>query len=126
VDTEDYVIMSQSFIIYDSPPLSLLSLSHCAVGFGMSQKLVETGKCWVQNAFEQISNELKNTVVIVHWDLRDNDPAYHLCFQIAGQEEETLSFTRGTLKTCGKSHHEAVRRRVEATIRNRLVGNAKS
>ena len=87
----------------------------------MSQKLVETGKRWVQNVFEQISNELKDTVVIVHWDLQDNDPEYHLCFQIVGQDEETLSFTRGILRTCGKSDHDAVRRRVEAAIRNRLI-----
>ena len=42
----------------------------------MSQKLVETGKRWVQNVFEQISNEFKDTVVIVHWDLQDNDPEH--------------------------------------------------
>ena len=75
----------------------------------MSQRLVETGKRWVQNVFEQISNELKDTVVIVHWDLQDNDPEYRLCFQLAGQDEETLSFTRGTLRTCGNPHHDAVR-----------------
>jgi len=86
----------------------------------MSQRLVETGKRWVKNVFERISNELKDTVVIVHWDLQDNDPEYHLCFQIAGQDEEMLSFTRGTLRTCGKPDSDAVRQRVEATIRNRL------
>ena len=79
------------------------------------------GKRWVKEVFEHISNELKDTVVIVHWDLQDNDPEYRLYFRIAGQDDaETLSFTRGTLKTCGKSH-DAVRRRVEANIRNRLL-----
>ena len=87
----------------------------------MSQRYVATGKQWMKNVFEQISNELKDTVVIVHWELQDNDPEYRLCFQIAGQEEETLCFTRGTLRTCGKADEEAVRRRVEAAIRNRLV-----
>jgi hypothetical protein len=87
----------------------------------LSQRLVETGKRWVKNVFEQISNELKDTVVIEHWDLQDNDPEYRLCFQIAEQDEETLSFTRGTLRTCGKGDHEAVRRRVEAAIRHRLI-----
>ena len=87
----------------------------------MSQRYVETGKCWVKNVFEQISNELKDTVVIVHWDLQDNDPEYRLCFQIAGQEQEALSFTRGTLRTCGKADEEPVRRRVEAAIRKRLL-----
>ena len=87
----------------------------------MSQRSVETGKRWVKNVFEHISNELKDTVVIVHWDVQDNDPEYRLCFQIAGQEQETLSFTRGTLRTCGKADQETVRRRVEAAIRNRLV-----
>jgi hypothetical protein len=91
----------------------------------MSQTYVEAGKRWLKNIFEQISNELKDTVVLVHWDFQDNDPAYRLCFQIAGQEEETLSFTRGTLRSCGKSDEEAVRRRVEAAIRNRLLCLAK-
>ena len=87
----------------------------------MSERYLENGKRWMKNVFEQISNELKDTVVIVHWDLQDHDPEYRLCFQIAGQNEEALFFTRGTLRTCGKADEEAVRRRVEAAIRNRLV-----
>jgi hypothetical protein len=87
----------------------------------MSQRQVETGKRWLKNIFEQISTELKDSVVLVHWELQDNDPEYRLCFQIAGQDEETLFFTRGTLRTCGKADEEAVRRRVEAAIRNRLL-----
>jgi len=87
----------------------------------MSQRSVETGKRWITNSFEHISTELKDTVVLVHWELQDNDPEYRLCFQIAGQEEETLSFTRGTLRTCGKADEEAVRQRVEAAIRSRLT-----
>jgi hypothetical protein len=91
----------------------------------MSERQLETGKRWVKNIFEQISDELKDTVVLVHWDFQENDSEYHLCFQIAGQDEETLSFTRGTLRTCGKSDEETVRRRVETTIRNRLLFLAK-
>ena len=87
----------------------------------MSERQLEIGKRWVKNVFEHISTELKDIVVIVHWDLQDNDPEYRLCFQRAGQDEETLSFTRGTLRTCGKADQEAVRRRVEAAIRNRLI-----
>ena len=87
----------------------------------MSERQLEIGKRWVKNVFEHISTELKDIVVIVHWDLQDNDPEYRLCFQRAGQDEETLSFTRGTLRTCGKGGHEAVRRRVEAAIRHRLL-----
>ena len=87
----------------------------------MSQKYIETGKCWVKNAFEHISTELTDTVVLVHWEFQDNDPEYRLCFQLAGQDAETLSFTRGTLKSCGKADQQAVRRRVEAAIRNRLL-----
>ena len=86
---------------------------------------LEKGERWIKEVFEHISNELKDTVEIVHWELQDNDPEYHLCFLIAGQDEQTLSFTRGTLRTCGKSDEEAVRRRVEATIRNRLLFLAK-
>ena len=82
---------------------------------------LEVGKRWVKEIFAQISTELKDTVVLVHWEMQHNDPDYRLSFQIAGQEEETLSFTRGTLRTCGKADEEAVRRRVEAAIRNRLV-----
>src|SRR5262245_35677623 len=40
---------------------------------------LEVGKRWVKNAFEQISDELKDTVVLVHWDFQENDPEYHLC-----------------------------------------------
>jgi hypothetical protein len=87
----------------------------------MSERYLENGKRWMKNVFARISTEFKDTVVIVHWDLQDNDPEYRLCFQIAEQDEETLSFTRGTLRTCGKGDHEAVRRRVEAAIRHRLV-----
>ena len=83
---------------------------------------LEVGKLWVKEVFEHISTELKDIVVIVHWYLQDNDPEYRLCFRIAGQDDaETLSFTRGTLRTCGKSKKVAVRRRVEAAIRNRLL-----
>ena len=82
---------------------------------------LDLGKRWVKEVFEHISNELKDTVVLVNWDVQDNDPEYRLCFQIAGQAEETLSFTRGTLRTCGRADQEAVRRRVEAAIRNRLL-----
>ena len=82
---------------------------------------LETGKRWVANIFEHISTELKDTVVIVHWEIQDNDPEYCLRFQIAGQDAERLSFTRGTLRTCGKSGKNAVRQRVEAVIRNRLA-----
>jgi hypothetical protein len=63
-------------------------------------------------------------VVIVHWEMQDTDTACRLCFHIAGQEEEALSFTRGTLKTCGKSGKNAVRQRVEAAIRSRLTRRA--
>jgi hypothetical protein len=91
----------------------------------MSERYLENGKRWLKNAFEHISAELRDTVVIVHWDLQDHDPEYRLCFQIAGQEQETLSFTRGTLRTCGKADEEGVRRRVEVAIRNRLVSLAK-
>ena len=87
----------------------------------MSQRHVEIGKRWMKNLFEQISIELKDTVVLVHWEMQDNDPEYRLCFQLAGQDVETLSFTRGTLNTCGRLNHGAVRERVEATIRNRLL-----
>ena len=69
----------------------------------MSERQLETDKRWVKNVFEHISTELKDIVVIVHWDLQDSDPEYRLCFQRAGQDEETLSFTRGTLRTCGKA-----------------------
>jgi len=71
--------------------------------------------------FEHISTELRDSVVIVHWEMQDNDPEYYLCFQIAGHDEERLSFTRGTLHTCGKPNHGAVRQRVEAAIRHRLT-----
>jgi hypothetical protein len=63
-------------------------------------------------------------VALAQWDVQDNDSEYRLCFQIAGQDEEILSFTRGTLKTCGKSGNDAVRRRVEAAIRNRLTSRS--
>ena len=82
---------------------------------------LETGKRWVKNVFEHVSNELKDTVVLVHWELQDNDPEYRLCFQIAGQDAEMLTFTRGTLRACGRADYEAVHRRVEAAIRNRLL-----
>ena len=65
----------------------------------MSERYVENGKRWVKNIFAEINTELKDTVVLVHWDLQDHDPEYRLCFQIAGQEQETLCFTRGTLRT---------------------------
>ena len=90
----------------------------------LSQRPVETGKCWLKYIFEHISHELKDTIVITHWDVQDNDPTYCLRFQIAGHDEESLSFTKGTLRTCGKSDNEAVRRRVEAAIRHRLAGGA--
>src|SRR5215813_1011395 len=91
-------------------------------GRGMrSQRSVETGQCWLKHLFAHISNEVQDTVVITYWDVQDHDSAYYLRFQIAGQEEETLRFTRGTLRTCGKSDNEAVRRRVEAAIRYRLT-----
>ena len=86
---------------------------------------LETGKRWVANIFEHISTELKDTVVLVHWDIQDNDPEYCLRFQIAGQDEERLCFTRGTLRTCGKSGKNAVRQRVEAAIRHRLTRRAR-
>jgi len=82
---------------------------------------VETGKRWVQNAFEHIRTELKDPVVIVHCDWQDNDPEYRLCFQVAGQDKEILSFSRGTLLTCGRPNHGAVRQRIEAAIRHRLT-----
>jgi len=82
---------------------------------------VETGKRWVADMFEHIRTELRESVVIVHWEMQDNDPEYSLRFQIAGQDEERLSFTRGTLSTCGRPNHGAVRQRVEATIRGRLT-----
>jgi len=87
----------------------------------MSQRSVETGTRWVKHIFAHISHELKDTVMLVHWEWQDNEPEYRLCFQIAGQEEEALSFTRGTLRTCGKADQEAVRQRVEAAIRRRLT-----
>ena len=86
---------------------------------------VEIGKRWVHHAFERISAELKETVVLVHWEMQDHDPAYCLRFQIAGYDAETLSFTRGTLRTCGKSGKNAVRQRVEAAIRHRLTRRAR-
>jgi hypothetical protein len=85
---------------------------------------VETGKRWVEEVFEHISTERRDSVAIVRCTWQDNDPEYHLRFQIAGQDEETLSFTRGTLKTCGKSGHNAVRQRIEAAIRERLTRRA--
>ncbi len=79
----------------------------------------------MKDVFERLCHELKDTVVIEHWDLQEDDLAYHLCFQIAGQDKETLSFTRGTLRTCGKADQKAVRQRVEAAIRHRLLFLAK-
>lgn len=82
---------------------------------------VETGKRWVAHIFEHISTELRDSVVLVHWEMQDNDPEYCLRFQLAGQAEQRLFFTRGTLSTCGRPNHGAVRQRVEATIRSRLT-----
>src|SRR5262249_55730547 len=81
----------------------------------------ETGKRWVQNAFERISTELRDPVVIVYCGWQENDPEYRFCFQITGHDEEALSFTRGTLKSCGKGGHSAVRQKIEAAIRDRLT-----
>jgi hypothetical protein len=91
----------------------------------VENRQVENGKRWMQNTFERLSHELKDTVVIEHWDLQEDDLAYRLCFQIAGQDEERLSFTRGTLRTCGKADEKAVRQRVETAIRHRLLLLAK-
>jgi hypothetical protein len=89
----------------------------------MSQKHVETSKHWIEQIVERISRELNEEVVITHWDFHGRDAEYRLYVQIAGQNEEPLAFTRCTLETCGKHHpsYEAVRRRVEAIIRNRLL-----
>ena len=87
----------------------------------MSQRYIDTGKCWLKNVFERISTELKDTVVLTRWNVQDNDPDYCLRFQIADQQEEALSFTRGTLRACGKGDGHTVRRRVEAAIRHRLL-----
>jgi len=86
---------------------------------------VETGKRWVEEVFAHISTELRESVAIMRCTWQENDPEYRLCFQIAGQDEETLSFTRGTLSTCGRPNHGAVRQRVEATIRSRLTRRAR-
>ena len=82
---------------------------------------VDTGKRWVEEVFAHISTELRESVAIVRCTWQENDPEYRLCFQLAGHEEEALSFTRGTLSTCGRPNHGAVRHRVEATIRSRLT-----
>src|SRR2546421_12006850 len=39
----------------------------------MSQEHVETGKRWIVQVCEQLSNELKDTAVIAHWALQYND-----------------------------------------------------
>jgi hypothetical protein len=91
----------------------------------MPQKQVDLGKRWVRHVFEHISTELKETVVVAHWDWQENDPAYCLRFQVAGHDEERLFFTRGTLSTCGRPNHGAVRQRVEAAIRHRLTRRAR-
>lgn len=90
----------------------------------ISQEDVETGKSWLKNAFEQISAELGGVIVIAHWDVQEEEPAYLLRFQIAGQDEERLCFTRGTLRSCGRRDFRAVRQRVEAAIRLRLTRGA--
>ena len=90
----------------------------------ISQRNVETGKCWLKNVFERISTELKDTVLITRWNVQDDDPVCVLHFQIAGRDEERLSFTRGTLRSCGRRDFRAVRQRVEAAIRLRLAREA--
>src|SRR5262249_11356401 len=117
------ILMTQSLSFATTSLAFFLSLS-CRMW--QPQNHVDTGKHWVQNAFERISTELKDTVVRVRWEFQENAPEYRLYFQIAGQDEETLVYTRGTLRTCGKSDNEAVRRRVEAAIRSRLTRGATS
>lgn len=89
----------------------------------MAPNQVARGKRWLEDTFERISQEFKDRVVIEHWVWQDNDPDYHLCFQMTGQEAlDSLAFTRGTLMTCGSSNptHHPVRERVEASIRHRF------
>lgn len=87
----------------------------------MSERQLETGKRWVNSVFEHISTELKDTVAIVHYDWQDNDSEYRFCFQVAGQDKEVLSLSRGTLLTCARPNYGAVRQRIEAAIRHRLT-----
>ncbi len=87
----------------------------------ISQWYVETGKSWLKNAFEHISAEVGSTIVIAHWDVQEEDPAYVLHFQVMGQDKETFPITKGTLKSCGRRDFQAVRQRVEAAIRLRLT-----
>ena len=35
----------------------------------MSERYLENGKRWLKNVFEHISTELRDTVVLVHWEL---------------------------------------------------------
>ena len=83
---------------------------------------VEAGKRWIEQVFERLSQEL--LVASWVWVWVANDPDYCFCFQLVGQDErEALTFTRGTLTTCGNPSrgHAAVRRRVEAAMRTRLL-----